>query len=169
MSSPYTTRDSQNSAGLSYSFPAWGDSMSNSNSNSSSPLDELAPDSPTPEFPGTRPSNGELAISPVFVGMAGHQYDLTEVQISNICALYHVCITLISLKLFHSHTPFLSLSPLLERACQSVMAQSASLPRPCSTSLKIGCWPLFLGSMEDRTQHLIFLKERFEVSSKTCR
>ena len=144
MSSPHTTSyassDSQNLAGPSYSFPAWGDSVSNSNSKSSSPLDELALD---PPFPGTRPSDGELAISPVFVGMVGHQYNLTKVQISNICALYHVCLTLISLKQFHSQNiPFLSLSPPLERVCQSVMAQSASLPRPCSTSLKIGCWLL---------------------------
>lgn len=80
----------------SFNFSTWG-KTSNSNSDLSSPLDEfgaqpgrLSTLSPNISNPIQTPPLE--AISPVFIEMVGHEYNLTEVQISNICALYHVCI-----------------------------------------------------------------------------
>ena len=82
------SHDSQSPSSQSFSFAPWPET---SNSDLSSPLDEFAAETGRlSNLPGPNNIGAIEAISPVFIGMVGHEYNLTEVQISNIRALYHV-------------------------------------------------------------------------------
>jgi hypothetical protein len=85
-------------------------------SSQTSPLDEFRSQSLSPSSPESftnhrllsTPDSGTLSrsvdeISPMFVEMAGHQYKLTEVQITNLRVLHQVCSGILSIILFLIH------------------------------------------------------------------